>query len=90
MTDLTPTVRQARYELVRQVIADAVTTAPPGLTPKMLGALIRTELRAYGLLDHTCDDLCGEDDDHHTCGEDGHECDDECVCHGIPDDEDDE
>jgi hypothetical protein len=87
-TTLTESQRQARHALLVEVITSAIETAPPGLSARFVAALVRTDLRAYGLFDHACDDLCGtEPDDHHVCGEDGFECDDECVCHGYSNDE---
>jgi hypothetical protein len=81
--------RRARDALATVVITDTIRTSEPGMTPEFVARLVLADLRAYGLFDHECDDLCGAElGDHHVCGEDGLECGDECVCHGYSNDED--
>lgn len=90
MSALTDADRQARDTAAVDVIAATLDGAPGGLPSSLLALLVVDDLRHHGLFDHACDDLCGTDDDHHVCGEDGRECDDACVCHGYSNDADDE
>ncbi|HET8661124.1 MAG TPA: hypothetical protein VFM55_19270 [Micromonosporaceae bacterium] len=90
VADLTSPQRVHREIIARRIITDAIRERR-GFTPGQRATLAIHELRAHGLFDHTCDDLCGtEDDDHHTCHEAGYDCSAggcECMCHGYTNDE---
>jgi hypothetical protein len=92
VTALTVADREARDVAAVGVIADTIRSARAlALQPRLLALSVLADLRAHGLFDHDCDDLCGPTPgDHHVCGEDGRDCDDECVCHGYSNDDEDE